>query len=477
MAIQNKLTHSGLSAPGRGNAILSRYGAFLDVLIHAADFMVVWGCALLSRWLRYGSLAIPPRDIISLSLVSLLTLIVFQGSGIYRNWRGESLLNEILRIWLAWSAIFVIFLFILWASKTTAEYSRLWLGLWFVIAAVTFAIVRWVTQVILGNIRKRGIDTRTVVIVGATVGAVQVVNAVRHNVWSGLQVVGYVATLHDEASFDDLVCLGNADTYLASTRENLPDQIWLALPLSAEKLIQSYLETLEQMPITVRLVPNLFGFGLLNHHVTELAGVPVLTLRGTPMEGHAYMWKTIEDKILSTVILLCLSPLLLLIAVGIKLSSPGPVLYRQKRLGWNGRPFEMLKFRSMLQDVEQEDVRWGSAASKKVTPFGRFLRRTSLDELPQFINVIKGDMSIVGPRPERPIFVEQFKSHIAGYMQKHFVKAGITGWAQINGWRGDTDLQMRIEHDLYYIENWSILFDLKIILMTLVRGFVHKNAL
>lgn len=476
MAMRNNLTRSGLSASGRGNAMLSRYGAFFDAIIRATDFIVVLGCALLSRWLRYGGLAFPHGDIISLLLVSLLTLMVFHGGGIYRNWRGTGLFNEIPRIWLAWFAVFAIFLFILWASKTTAEYSRLWLGTWFAMAAVTFAVVRLVARAILRSIRKHGIDTRTVVIVGATAGAVRLVNAVHHNVWSGLRVVGYVATPYDEASFDSLRCMGDTDRFLMSSHESLPDQIWLALPLSAETLIQRYLDALEQTSITVRLIPNLFGFRLLNHHVAELAGVPVLTLRGTPMEGHAYLWKTIEDKVLSAVILLCFSPLLLLIAAGIKLSSPGPVLYRQKRLGWNGRPFEMLKFRSMLQDVEQEGVRWGNATTKKVTRFGGFLRRTSLDELPQFINVIKGDMSIVGPRPERPLFVEQFKVHIAGYMQKHFVKAGITGWAQVNGWRGDTDLQTRIEHDLYYIENWSIFFDLKIMLMTLFRGFAHKNA-
>ena len=158
------------------------------------------------------------------------------------------------------------------------------------------------------------------------------------------------------------------------------------------------------------------------------------------------------------------------------MSSPGPILYRQERVGLNNQPFMMLKFRSMPVDTDQKGMAWGGSKDKVHTRFGRFIRKTSLDELPQFFNVLKGDMSIVGPRPERPQFVEQFKEEIPDYMRKHLVKAGITGWAQVNGWRGDTDLEARIEHDLYYIENWSIWFDLRIIALTLVRGFVHPNA-
>jgi putative colanic acid biosynthesis UDP-glucose lipid carrier transferase len=168
---------------------------------------------------------------------------------------------------------------------------------------------------------------------------------------------------------------------------------------------------------------------------------------------------------------------MLLIAVGVKLSSPGPVFYRQERIGWNGKPFGMLKFRSMPVDAEEESgPRWASADDHRPTRFGSLLRRTSLDELPQFINVLKGEMSIVGPRPERPVFVHKFKDEVPDYMKKHLVKAGITGWAQVNGWRGNTDLSKRIEYDLYYIENWSLWLDIKIILMTLLPANIQKNA-
>ena len=167
---------------------------------------------------------------------------------------------------------------------------------------------------------------------------------------------------------------------------------------------------------------------------------------------------------------------MLALAIGVKTTSPGPIFYRQTRIGWNGRPFEMLKFRSMPVNIEKNGIQWGSAKGKTNTAFGRFIRATSLDELPQFINVLKGDMSIIGPRPERDIFVEKFRHEIPFYMQKHMVKAGISGWAQINGFRGDTSLEKRVEYDLQYINNWSLWLDFKIIILTVFKGFVNKNA-
>lgn len=195
------------------------------------------------------------------------------------------------------------------------------------------------------------------------------------------------------------------------------------------------------------------------------------------MRGFNRYIKAIEDRVLSCLILILISPILFLLTIGVKLSSPGPIFYRQKRLSWNGQEFEMLKFRSMPVDAESHTgAVWAKKEDNRATKFGSFLRKTSLDELPQFINVLKGDMSIVGPRPERPEFVEKFKHDIPNYMQKHLVKAGITGWAQIHGWRGNTDLKKRIECDLYYIENWSLWLDLKIIFTTIFKGFIGKNA-
>ena len=234
---------------------------------------------------------------------------------------------------------------------------------------------------------------------------------------------------------------------------------------------------LQRHSVQVRFVPDIFNFTLLHHSFTEIAGLPVINLTDSPLEGRNLALKNIEDFLLSALILLATSPLLLVIALGVKLTSPGPVFYRQERVTWNGGRFRMFKFRTMAVDAEAESGPvWARPGQRRATRFGAFLRRWSLDELPQLINVLRGEMSIVGPRPERPEFVERFKHEIPRYMQKHLVKAGITGWAQVNDLRGHTDLERRIEYDLYYIENWSVWFDLRIMALTIVHVMRARNA-
>jgi exopolysaccharide biosynthesis polyprenyl glycosylphosphotransferase len=211
--------------------------------------------------------------------------------------------------------------------------------------------------------------------------------------------------------------------------------------------------------------------------VEEFEGLPIIGLRGTPMVGWNRVLKRAVDIAGSALGLLVLSPLLLLLALAVKLTSPGPVLYRQKRMGLDGRVFHMLKYRSMRMDAEKEcGPVWACPDDPRRTKLGSFMRRTSLDELPQLINVLRGEMSLVGPRPERPEFIAEFKTNVPHYMMRHMMKAGITGWAQINGWRGNTSLEKRIEHDLYYIKNWSLGLDFRIMALTLVRGVLHPNA-
>jgi putative colanic acid biosynthesis UDP-glucose lipid carrier transferase len=226
------------------------------------------------------------------------------------------------------------------------------------------------------------------------------------------------------------------------------------------------------------MVPDMSSLRMLNQSVSQIDGIPIINMSVSPMQRGNLLAKWLEDKVLSILILLLISPLMLIISLAVALTSPGPVFYTQERISWNGKRFKMLKFRTLHLDADTQNGApvWGNARSKKTTPIGAFLRKTSLDELPQFINVLKGDMSIVGPRPERTVFVDQFKHEIDCYMKKHLVKAGITGWAQINGWRGDTCIKTRVDYDLYYIEHWSLWFDPKIILLTLRKGFIHSNA-
>jgi len=241
--------------------------------------------------------------------------------------------------------------------------------------------------------------------------------------------------------------------------------------------MRAILDLLRNSAVEVRFVPDIFGFHLVNHSLTEVAGLPVLSLTATPMAGFARIAKAIEDHLLAAVFLVVALPFMLAIAIGIKLTSRGPVLYRQSRVTWNGAQFPMLKFRTMPVGTEAASgAVWSRHGDDRATAFGNFLRRTSLDELPQLFNVLKGEMSLVGPRPERPEFVTRFREEIPGYMQKHLVKAGITGWAQVNDLRGDSDLALRIQYDLYYVEHWSPWFDLRILALTLWHILTTRNA-
>ena len=242
------------------------------------------------------------------------------------------------------------------------------------------------------------------------------------------------------------------------------DQVWISLPHSEEETIRRVISALDGSVAEIRYVPDIFEYQLMHHSLTEIAGVPVVNISYSAINGMNKGVKAVEDFILVMVLLVIASPVMLLIAVGVKLSSPGPVFYRQRRIGWNGVEFTMYKFRSMPVEAEEKSGPvWASKVDNRATRFGSFLRKTSLDELPQLLNVLQGKMSLIGPRPERPMFVEKYKDEVPHYMRKHLVKAGLTGWAQVHGWRGNTCLHTRIEHDLYYIENWSSGWILKLL--------------
>lgn len=255
------------------------------------------------------------------------------------------------------------------------------------------------------------------------------------------------------------------------------DEVWICLPLSKGEDVISIANDLDKTLLNIRFMPGLQELRLINHNISNFSGIRLLDISCSPMTTEKRLLKRLEDIIIATLILLLIMPIMFVVAMGVKFSSKGPIFYKQPRVSWNGRVFDMLKFRSMPVNNEKNKVEWGNAQNKQVTAFGKFIRKTSLDELPQFINVLKGDMSIVGPRPERDIFVKKFGEEIPGYMQKHMVKAGITGWAQVHGLRGDTSLEKRVEYDLWYIENWSIWLDIKIIFMTFFKIFSDKSAI
>jgi len=451
--------------------------------VRIVDTLAIIVAGLLAYLWKFDDWELFERYQIALLLAAVLAPLVFPRLGVYRGWRGGNVLHNFHLLFSAWVTVLLILIVTAFLTKTSTLYSREMLLVWAIGALPVLLVARLLLYFVICRMREQGWNLTRVIIVGAGDLGQTVARRIKAADWTGFSLAGF---FDDDPSLagkdvDSIPVLGRLDelaTYLQSRQDdNYSYEVWIALPLRAEEQVKQILHDLRHTPVAIRYIPNIFGFRLINHDVSQIGGIPIIDLNVTPMVGFNRFIKAVEDWVLAAIILTIISPLILLIAIGVKLSSPGPVFYRQERVSWNGAPFQMLKFRSMPVDAEQQTgAVWAKKGEQRATRFGAFLRRTSLDELPQFINVLKGEMSIVGPRPERPVFVDKFKDEIPDYMMKHMVKAGITGWAQINGWRGDTDLEKRIEYDLYYIENWSLWFDLKIIFLTVFKGFVNRNA-
>ncbi|MEC9171792.1 MAG: undecaprenyl-phosphate glucose phosphotransferase, partial [SAR324 cluster bacterium] len=293
----------------------------------------------------------------------------------------------------------------------------------------------------------------------------------------GIHLSGSISLAEQSSENPDSKFLGSLEQLPQIIQQQRIDQVFISLSLKEQHRLEELKDLLSEQWVDVRIVPDLGSFRTLHTDVESFAGMPLVTLVQSPMTGWNQVLKRVLDLAGAILALILFSPLMLLIAFLVKITSPGPILYRQQRMGLDGKTFFTLKFRSMRQDAEkQTGAVWATENDTRRTTLGVYLRRFNLDELPQLFNVLNGDMSLVGPRPERPVLIEEFKSKIPNYMLRHKVKAGITGWAQINGWRGNTSLEKRIEHDLYYIERWSVWLDLKILLLTVFKGFVDPNA-
>ena len=463
--------------------LLKEYSRALTLMMRLLDACTILIAGWVAYVVRFNQITIEPAYLIAMALAVLLSLVVFSSFNIYVSVRGESFFSHLFKIIQALCVIALILAGLSFFTKTGSEFSRYWFLLWFVFSITLLLILRCSILTALRIMRSQGMNERRVVIFGAGELGAKFAGSVQQALWTGFRIVTFiddhaenlVKTLH---GIPIISTPQNLSHYLS--QESI-DEIWLALPLRAEARVKTILHELRNHTITTRFVLNIFSIDLLNHSITDIAGFPVLNIRSTPMVGINRLVKAIEDRVIAAVILFIISPLLIIIAVGVKLSSNGPVFFKQKRLGWDGKVFSVYKFRTMHQHTEKVGtITQAKPDDNRVTNFGSFLRRTSLDELPQFLNVLQGHMSIVGPRPHALAHHEYYKNVIHSYMERHRVKPGITGWAQINGWRGETDtitkMEKRIEYDLYYINNWSLTFDLKIICLTLYRGFFNENA-
>ena len=441
-------------------------------------FLIAYGLRFLTP-LFPAPVEYPP---LSRYLPLLLVVLPFQAFafrlvGLYRTRRERSKADEAFAqlqgVTLTTILVVAVTFFI-----RSESYSRLvMLIFWGLDLALVFGFRLGIRE-ILHHLRRHGRFLRSVLIVGAGPLGREVAQTLRGHPELGLRVVGF---LDDQLPVGERVegreVLGGYDAVRPVVQAHRVGQIFVALPLEAYQELMKILNTLEGELVDIKVVPDILQFITLRSTVEELDGLPIIGLSESPITGWPRVAKRVLDLACASLGLILLSPLLALITVAIKLSSPGPVLYRQERMGLDGRRFRIYKFRTMREGAEDETGPvWASADDRRKTRIGPILRELSLDELPQLWNVFRGEMSVVGPRPERPYFVDQFKAHVPQYMLRHKVKSGMTGWAQINGWRGQSSIERRIEYDLYYIENWSLAFDLKILILTLWRGWRDRHA-
>lgn len=459
--------------------LLKEHTALLSFIIKVVDLLFYLSAALLLYYWQFNTFKIDFLSEIAIIISLLLFNPILSLAGVYRSLRGRSLLNYLQPLVLGVFILILVLTLAAFITKTGSYYSRQWFLLWHLCALILLVSFRIAVRKVLHVVRQHGLDQRQILIIGEGLPLVSLIEKIKKAEWTGFNIVGAFTNtpLSEMTNTTDIEIKkipNDLSTFIDTKKAT---EVWLTWSTWSKEQINQLLKSIHNNVVTIRYFPCIFGIELINQSISEILGLPVINIIASPMTGSNRIIKAIEDRVLSFIILLLISPILLLIACLVKVSSPGPVFFKQERLGLNGKLFEMLKFRSMPVDAEvKTGAVWATSGDKRATRIGAFLRKTSLDELPQFINVLKGEMSIVGPRPERSIFVEKFKSEIPSYMQKHLVKAGITGWAQVNGWRGSTSLEKRIEYDLYYINHWSLGFDLKIIFLTIFKGFVNENA-
>jgi Undecaprenyl-phosphate glucose phosphotransferase len=478
--------------------MLRERSLLLQRLLFGADLSLI-ALAWVIAWVLRFEVLTPPQWVPLSQYLGFLPFVlavwgaVLLVSGLYRTRRAQRLTLVAYAVARAVALGLVVSLGALFFYREFS-FSRLHVLLFAVLASVFLVGLRFGIYTVLRRGRESGRNVRRVLIVGAGKAGQRLARAFRHYPWMGFEVIGFlddregaVEAEPPDPLYPELV--GRPDVLgPVSAIESLLDHhaegggggidmVYAALPLSAADKIQEVADACARHTAHLCLVPDLFGLDLLNSRISDVDGLPVIHLMDEAPLDIRQVIKRAGDVAFSIAALTALAPVLAVIAVAVKLSSPGPVLYRQTRMGLNGQTFEILKFRSMPVDAEATTgAVWSTKGETRATRVGSFLRRTSLDELPQFWNVLMGDMSVVGPRPERPALIEDFRHQIPGYMLRHKTKAGITGWAQVHGWRGDTSLHKRIEYDLYYIQNWSLWLDLKIVVMTVFKGFVHENA-
>jgi putative colanic acid biosysnthesis UDP-glucose lipid carrier transferase len=464
------------------NGPLRRLESWICALQRFADVAIVVG----AQALAHAAYNEPWNE--QTTTITLVALLVFglaaELGELYRPWRTGTLVQETKNALIAWMTV-PLALFAFWfLTKTTVHYSRVASSAWFVFTPLLFCAVRVGTRLVLRTLRVQGRNIRRVAIFGCTEDAERLADSFEARPWLGLKLLG----VYDDRAEDrrhvpihpGCAVVGTSQDLVLACREGKLDAVYIALPLRAEERAAQILSALADTTASVYLVADLLYYSLLHAQWSQIGNVPIVSLHDSPFQGVVGWVKRLEDLALGSVIVLLLLFPMLCIALAIKVKSPGPIIFRQRRYGLCGKQIRVLKFRTMTVCEDGPDMVQAAKDDARVTQPGRFLRRTSLDEFPQFFQVLTGELSLVGPRPHAVAHNEKYRAIIHGYMLRHIVKPGITGWAQVNGWRGETAelvrMEERVRHDMEYIRNWNLLFDLKILFLTVFGSKKSLNA-
>ncbi|SDJ42340.1 putative colanic acid biosysnthesis UDP-glucose lipid carrier transferase [Ferrimonas sediminum] len=461
--------------------IHSRFHGFA-VLFRLADIAIVQVSMQVALWFSGKDLG--SNEMLVAILATLGFMFFAESMALYRSWRSTRLAELLLTNWLSWVLASMFLLICAYFMPNKVVIDRQTMLIWGVLGIVMFGLFRLVCRHLIFSLRRRGFNTQTAAILGITESGMALARNLEENPQLGIRLIGFFddrAPERIEMEEDHgPALLGCVDQAIKLARSNAVDILYIAMPMRAEERITEILMLCADSTAAVHIIPDFFVYNLLHARWHEVGDIQSLSVYDSPLDGLASWVKRVEDIVLSCVILALVSIPMLLISMVIKLTSAGPVLFKQHRYGLDGRKIMVWKFRTMSTMENGGKVVQVTKNDPRVTWFGGFLRRTSLDELPQFFNVLQGQMSVVGPRPHAVAHNEQYRSLISGYMLRHHMKPGITGWAQINGWRGETDtlekMEKRLEFDLAYIRNWSVWFDIKIVFKTVFQGFTGSNA-
>ena len=468
----------------RTAGLVSKHPFELEFLRRLADVVVLGAAALFSSHVSFGTALEKTGEIhmLLLYLCTVLAFFTFPKSGMYDSWRGRFIPFMLGRLITSWAMVLLTGLFFSFLIHRAGELSRLWLFCWYVTGVIFLGLFRIVFYVCLHFLRRQGFNIKRVVIVGyGHTGQEMHRRSMQHDRF-GYDVVGIHVDQHDEATLvmpavAQLTTLAEIHDFVVAQKVH---EIWITLSISASAQLQELQYLLRNSLVDIRWVHDTLGLQMLSNRTADFLGLPTVDLNRPISDGLRGSVKHLLDKLFAAMVLLLMSPLFMLIALAIKVSSPGTVFFKQARLGLNGKPFMVYKFRTMKAHQQDSNVIQATKNDPRITAVGQLLRRTSVDELPQFINVLLGEMSVVGPRPHALSHNAMYEEILELYMARHRVRPGITGWAQIHGLRGEIDsvdkMEKRVQFDLYYIQNWSLLMDMRILVWTTFKGWTGKNA-